>query len=72
MFLWLAAPTEIILFSVLGGSQKPYEASHFSMLQLGLYAAMALCLGKNVIAEAWPQMLMKRKELHTYMSQSRH
>ena len=68
MPLWLGTPTESILFPVLGGSQRPNEACHFLMLQLGLYTAMASCLGKNVIAEAWPQVPMKRKELRVYVS----
>jgi len=72
MLLWLDTPTESILVSVMGGSQRLNEACHFLMLQLGLYTAMASCLRKNVIAKAWPQMLMKRKELLMCVSQSRH
>lgn len=63
MLLWLGTLTESNLFSVQGGFQRPNDAHHFLMLQLRLCPAMAPCLGKSVIVEAWPQMLKERKEL---------
>lgn len=63
MLLWLGTLTESNLFSVQGGFQRPNDAHHFLMLQLRLCPAVAPCLGKSVIVEAWPQMLKERKEL---------
>lgn len=40
MLLWLGTPT------VLEGSQRPNEACHFLMLQLGLYTTMQLAWEK--------------------------
>lgn len=60
MLLWLGTPTVTILFSVQGGFQRPNDACHFLMLQLRLCPAVAPCLGKSVIVEAWPQMLKER------------
>lgn len=72
VLLWLGVPTECILFSALWGSQRPNEAHHFLTVQLGPCTAMASHLGKNVIAEVWSQMLVKRKEQHMGKSQSRY